>query len=146
MIFEFPKSHMINFQYVVQLSSISAMDTQSSTCSKSLKEYFQQFDTANHDIPFKHNNTLWKISRWFLLILGMVFLILVIVYNCVFENYEVVGESLECTTNTPFELNYTCKLEIIDNNTQYWSFESVLPDDFSLIHMMVSDKIYIFIH
>lgn len=131
-----------NVQCVVQLN----MDTQSTICStKSLKEYFQYIDDSSHSIAAKYSNNWRTISRWLLIITGCAFLILVIVYNCVFENYEVIGESLECTTNTPFTLNYTCKLDIIDNNTQYWSFESALPDGFSLPHMMVRvDRIIIF--
>lgn len=54
-----------------------------------------------------------------------------------FENYEVIGESVQCETNTPFVLNYTCNLDIIDNNTQYWSFESNIPEGIALPHMMV---------
>lgn len=106
----------------------------STTCSESLKDYIQQLDNV------KHRQAIYivaKVVRWLFIVIIMVFLGLVIAYNFVFESYEVVGESLECTTNTPFAINYTCKLDIIDSNTQYWSFESTLPDGFSLPHMMV---------
>lgn len=101
-------------------------------------------DLKKHFRSLKYSTTLSprvrrirKILRWSIFILALTLAFLFCAYNFVFENYEVVGESLECTTNTPFKFNYTCNLEIIDNNTQYWSFESALPDGFSLPHMMV---------
>lgn len=69
-------------------------------------------------------------------VIGIIVLVLIF-YNFVFESYEVIGESVQCKTNTPFALNYSCKLDIIDNNTQYWSFESNIPEGFILPHMMV---------
>lgn len=80
-------------------------------------------------------------AKWGLASLAGILILFVIVYNFVFENYEVIGESVQCETNTPFALNYTCNLDVIDNNTQYWSFESNIPDGFQIPHMMVSKKL-----
>lgn len=78
-----------------------------------------------------------KITRWLVAGVVGVTVLLLIFYNFVFESYEVIGESVQCETNTPFALNYSCKLDIIDNNTQYWSFESNIPEGFVLPRMMV---------
>lgn len=119
----------------VSFGQLFDMDIHSTMCSKSLNEYVQQLENSkNHQTMHK----IAKFSRWLFIVTIIVFLGLVIVYNFVFENYEVVGESLECTTNTPFAINYTCKLDIIENHTQYWSFESTIPEDITLPHMMVS--------
>lgn len=110
------------------------MEMHSKTCQESLKDNNHQFENiANRQVI----SIVAKFARWLFIVTGMVFVGLVIAYNFVFESYEVVGESLECTTNSPFAINYTCKLDIIDGNTQYWSFESAIPDGFSLPHMMV---------
>lgn len=131
-----PNSKISSVQFLkIQFSQQFDMDTHSTTCSN-LKEYFQQLENSEHRQTVQR---VAKISRWLFIVSIISFLGIVIAYNFVFENYEVIGESLECTTNSPFALNYTCKLDIIDNNTQYWSFESTLPDGFSLPHMMVSD-------
>lgn len=88
-------------------------------------------------MSFVTRKKVLKITRWLLAgVIGIAFL-LFIFYNFVFESYEVIGESVQCETNTPFALNYSCKLDIIDNNTQYWSFESNIPEGFMLPHMMV---------
>lgn len=50
----------------------------------------------------------------------------------------MIGESINCTAIAPIELNYTCKLERIDNKTQFWSFEGNVPDGLILPEMMVS--------
>lgn len=60
------------------------------------------------------------------------------------QTYEVIGESINCTANAPIELNYTCKLERIDNKTQYWSFEGNVPDGLILPEMMVSEMSFFF--
>lgn len=86
---------------------------------------------------FITGRNLWKIIRWLLASATGVAVLVLIFYNFVFESYEVIGESVECETNTPFALNYSCKLDIIDNNTQYWSFESNIPEGFVLPNMMV---------
>lgn len=87
---------------------------------------------------FVSRDKLFQILRSVLIGFFGVLLFLVIVYNFVFENYEVIGESVQCETNTPFAMNYSCKLDIIDNNTQYWSFESNIPEGVSIPHMMVN--------
>lgn len=87
-----------------------------------------------HFVPL---NTFLKIARWLLAGVVGIAILLVITYNFVFERYEVIGESVQCETNTPFALNYSCKLDIIDDNTQYWSFESKIPEGIELPHMMV---------
>lgn len=112
------------------------MEANSTTYPESLKEYIHQLEDVKHRQVI---STVAKVARCLFVVTVVVFLGLVIAYNFVFESYEVVGESLECTTNSPFAINYTCKLDIIDSNTQYWSFESALPDGFSLPHMMVGN-------
>lgn len=86
---------------------------------------------------FVTRRKLFKITRF--VVAGVVGIVafLVIVYNFTFQSYEVIGESIQCETNSPLKLNYSCKLDIIDNSTQYWSFESRIPDGFSMPHMMV---------
>lgn len=86
------------------------------------------------------NSLIWKISRWAFISITIGIIVLVVAYNFVFENYEVIGESIQCETNSPIVLNYTCKLEIIDNSTQYWSFQSEIPDGITVQHMMVSQE------
>lgn len=116
------------------------MEKKTITCTEDLKKRFRSFKyTKRNRIIQRISN----ISRWILIVLAIILTLLFIAYNFVFQNYEVIGENLECKTNTPFQFNYTCKLEIIDNVTQYWSFESKLPDGFSLPHMMVRDNLFI---
>lgn len=111
------------------------MDNKAITCAEDLKNRFR---LLKHPKQNRVLQSITKISQWVLIILAIVFVIVFIAYNFVFQNYEVIGESLECNTNTPFKLNYICKLDVINNTTQYWSFESTFPDGFSLPHMMVS--------
>lgn len=80
-------------------------------------------------------NHLLKTTRWLLAGVISIIILLVIAYNFVFESYQVIGESVQCETNTPFILNHSCRLDNIDNNTQYWSFETNIP--VILPHMMV---------
>lgn len=84
------------------------------------------------------NSIALKILRWIFIAIIIGILILVIAYNFIFQNYEVIGESIQCETNSPIGVNYTCKLDIIDNDTQYWSFQSGIPDGIVIPSMMVS--------
>lgn len=88
-------------------------------------------------------HSILRLSQWTLSLFVFIIIVLILFYNFVFENYEVFGESVVCDTNSPIAINYTCKLDKIDNNTQYWSFESVIPEGFQLPNMMVF--IYLFI-
>lgn len=54
------------------------------------------------------------------------------------QNFKVIGENLECSTNLPFDLEYTCELETLDNATQYWSFEGNIPEGLEMPAMMVN--------
>lgn len=117
------------------------MDKKTITCTEDLKKRFRSFKHTRRNRIIQR---ITKISRWILIIFAIIFALLFIAYNFVFQNYEVIGENLECKTNTPFQFNYTCKLEIIDNVTQYWSFESKLPDGFSLPRMMVRNQLFVF--
>lgn len=84
------------------------------------------------------NRTAWKFVRWSLFVIAVSIIVLAVVYNFIFQSYEVIGESIQCETNSPIVVNYTCRLENIDNHTQHWSFESEVPDGIVIQHMMVS--------
>lgn len=83
------------------------------------------------------NSIALKILRWIFIAIIIGIFILVIAYNFIFQNYEMIGESIQCETNSPIGVNYMCKLDIIDNDTQYWSFQSEIPDGIVIPSMMV---------
>lgn len=68
-----------------------------------------------------------KISRLICDIFLILSLLLIIAYYFLFDHYKIIGESFECSTNSPIQFNYTCRLDRFDNGTQLWSFESVIP-------------------
>lgn len=81
----------------------------------------------------------FKRYRLLLAIVAFISIIFLILYNFLFENYEVIGESIECSASVPIPMNYTCKLDKVDNETQYWSFESEIPEGLQILNMMVTN-------
>lgn len=78
-----------------------------------------------------------SISKWIFSILALISIVLLTLFMFIFENYEVIGEKIECTTNSPFKFNYTCELYRFENNTQIWSFEGIIPDGVTIPNIMV---------
>lgn len=80
----------------------------------------------------KSTTVKWILGSFFALIA-----LILLVYLCLFRNYEIIGESIDCSTNAPFAFNYSCGLEQYDNDTQYWTFDWTIPDGIVINSLMV---------
>lgn len=87
-----------------------------------------------------------KISRLSFDIFLTLSIFLIMTYYFLFEHYTIIGESFECSANSPIQFNYTCKLDRFDNGSQYWTFESVIPEGFQLPGLKVHNLLIEFEH
>lgn len=76
-------------------------------------------------------------TKWIFCIVCALIVLLLVVYLVAFQSYEIIGESIECSTNAPFAFNYSCGLSQYANETQYWTFDWSIPDGIVINDLMV---------
>lgn len=116
-------------------------------CKNSVRiELIEHSATSRYSFFKVNNNNLVGIMqvvirnttvKWILSIFFALIALMLIVYLGLFRNYEIIGESIDCSTNAPFAFNYSCGLEQYDNDTQYWTFDWTIPDGIVINSLMV---------
>lgn len=76
-------------------------------------------------------------AKWIVCIVCALVVLLLAVYLIAFQSYEIIGESIECSTNAPFAFDYSCGIKQYPNDTQYWTFDWSIPDGIVINDLMV---------
>lgn len=85
---------------------------------------------------------LGSITKWTSIVVVVWCILVVAIYLVAFDSFQIIGESIECSTNAPFAFEYSCGLRRYGNDTQYWTFDWSIPDGIVINNLMVRSYVH----